>query len=75
DLSEADMKEILHHRIWESNSYQAHKDHKMLYEALAKSMARDHTDQLLIDLTEARRKKEKIHSSPKTPLGSPPHDT
>ncbi|GKD82287.1 hypothetical protein Tco_1349126 [Tanacetum coccineum] len=28
DLPEADMKEILHHRIWESNSYQAHKDHK-----------------------------------------------
>ncbi|GJZ01375.1 hypothetical protein Tco_0519336 [Tanacetum coccineum] len=25
DLPEADMKEILHHRMWESNSYQAHK--------------------------------------------------
>ncbi|GKE48349.1 hypothetical protein Tco_1479607 [Tanacetum coccineum] len=46
DLPEADIKEILHHRMWESNSYQAHKDHKMLYEALEKSMARDHTDQL-----------------------------
>ncbi|GJU90108.1 E-beta-farnesene synthase [Tanacetum coccineum] len=34
DLLEADMKEILHHRIWESNSYQAHEDNKMLYEAL-----------------------------------------
>ncbi|GJQ93804.1 hypothetical protein Tco_0004943 [Tanacetum coccineum] len=30
DLPEADMKEILHHRMWESNSYQAHEDHKML---------------------------------------------
>ncbi|GJS15047.1 hypothetical protein Tco_0409519 [Tanacetum coccineum] len=39
-LPEADMKEILHHRMWESNSYQAHEDHKMLYEALEKSMAR-----------------------------------
>ncbi|GKD17063.1 E-beta-farnesene synthase [Tanacetum coccineum] len=29
DLPEADMKEILHHRMWESNSYQAHEDHKM----------------------------------------------
>ncbi|GKF03121.1 hypothetical protein Tco_0030044, partial [Tanacetum coccineum] len=28
DLPEADMKDILHHRMWESNSYQAHKDHK-----------------------------------------------
>ncbi|GKA44524.1 retrovirus-related pol polyprotein from transposon TNT 1-94, partial [Tanacetum coccineum] len=36
DLPEADMKEILHHRMWESNSYQAHEDHKMLYEALEK---------------------------------------
>ncbi|GKE54907.1 hypothetical protein Tco_1490063, partial [Tanacetum coccineum] len=30
DLPEADIKEILHHRMWESNSYQAHEDHKML---------------------------------------------
>ncbi|GJT45827.1 hypothetical protein Tco_0954542 [Tanacetum coccineum] len=40
DLPEADMKEILHHRMWESNSYQAHEYHKMLNEALEKSMAR-----------------------------------
>ncbi|GJZ00015.1 hypothetical protein Tco_0517444 [Tanacetum coccineum] len=73
DLPEADMKEILHHRMWESNSYQAHEDHKMLYEALEKSMARDHTDQLLTDLAEARRKKKKRHASPKTPPRSPPH--
>ncbi|GKB05704.1 hypothetical protein Tco_0833899 [Tanacetum coccineum] len=73
ELPEADMKEILHHRIWESNSYQAHEDHKMLYEALEKSMARDHTDQLLTDLAEARRKKKKRHASPKTPPGSPPY--
>ncbi|GJW49635.1 hypothetical protein Tco_0090986 [Tanacetum coccineum] len=73
ELPEADMKEILHHRMWESNSYQAHEDHKMLYEALEKSIAHDHTDQLLTDLAEARRKKKKRHTSPKTPLGSPPH--
>ncbi|GKA74523.1 hypothetical protein Tco_0780825 [Tanacetum coccineum] len=73
DLPEADMKEILHHRMWESNSYQAHEYHKMLYEALEKSMARDHTDQLLTDLAEARRKKKKRRDSPKTPHGSPPH--
>ncbi|GKA87580.1 hypothetical protein Tco_0809344 [Tanacetum coccineum] len=73
DLPEADMKEILHHRMWESNSYKAHEDHKKLYEALEQSMARDHTDQLLTDLAEARKKKKKRHDSPKTPLGSPPH--
>ncbi|GKC82702.1 hypothetical protein Tco_1138419 [Tanacetum coccineum] len=59
--------------MWESNSYQAHEDHKQLYEALEKSMARNHTDQLLTDLAEARRKKKKRHASLKTPPGSPPH--
>ncbi|GJS17398.1 integrase, catalytic region, zinc finger, CCHC-type containing protein, partial [Tanacetum coccineum] len=41
DLPEANMKEILHNRIWESKSYQTHEDHMMLYEALEKSMAQD----------------------------------
>ncbi|GJW70923.1 hypothetical protein Tco_0127840 [Tanacetum coccineum] len=73
DLPEANMKEILHHSMWETNSYKAHEDHKKLYEALEKSMDRNHSDQLLTDLAEARRKKKKRHDSPKTPLGSPPH--
>nr|GEW68950.1 hypothetical protein [Tanacetum cinerariifolium] len=59
--------------MWETNSYKAHKDHMMLYEALEKSMNRDHTDELLTDLAEARRKKKKRHDSPKTPLRSPPY--
>ncbi|GKE66945.1 hypothetical protein Tco_1521106, partial [Tanacetum coccineum] len=73
DLQEADMKEILHHRMWESNSYQPHEDHKQMYEALEKSMACDHTDQLLTDLAEVQKKKKKRYASPKTPPGSPPH--
>nr|GEX08767.1 Gag-Pol polyprotein [Tanacetum cinerariifolium] len=73
DLPEADMKDILHQRMWETNSYKAHEDHMMLYEALDKSMNRDHTDELLIDLAEARKKKKKRHDSPKTPPGSPSH--
>ncbi|GJS39104.1 hypothetical protein Tco_0564147 [Tanacetum coccineum] len=55
--------------MWETNSYKAHKDHKKLYEALEKSMDRDHFDQLLTDLAEARRKKKKRHDSPKNHLG------
>ncbi|GKF60494.1 hypothetical protein Tco_0177280, partial [Tanacetum coccineum] len=70
---EADMKEIIHNRMWESKSYQTHEDHMMLYEALEKSMARDNSDQLLSDLAEARKKKKKRQGSPKTPYGSPPH--
>nr|GEX69194.1 E-beta-farnesene synthase [Tanacetum cinerariifolium] len=38
-----------------------------------KSINRDHTDELLKDLAEARRKKKKRHDSPKTPPGSPPY--
>nr|GEW72512.1 hypothetical protein [Tanacetum cinerariifolium] len=73
DLPEVDMKKILHQRMWETNSYKAHEDHMMLYEALEKSINCDHTDELLTDLAEARRKKKKRHDSPKTPPGSPPH--
>ncbi|GJV20672.1 hypothetical protein Tco_1369692 [Tanacetum coccineum] len=73
DLPEADMKEILHNRMWESKSYQTHEDHMTLYEALEKSMARDNSDQLLSDLAEVRKKKKKRQGSLKTPPGSPPH--
>ncbi|GKE57851.1 hypothetical protein Tco_1497036, partial [Tanacetum coccineum] len=73
DLPKADMKEILHHRKWETKSYEAHEDHKNLYEALEKSMDRDHSDKLLTDLAEARRKKKRRHESPKIPSGSLPH--
>ncbi|GKD36481.1 hypothetical protein Tco_1251990 [Tanacetum coccineum] len=73
DLPDADMKEILHNRMWESKSYQTHEDHMMLYEALEKSMACDNNDQLLSDLAEARKMKKKRQDSPTTPHGSPPH--
>ncbi|GKD33262.1 hypothetical protein Tco_1248771 [Tanacetum coccineum] len=73
DLPEADMKEILHNRMWESKSYQTHEDQMTLYEALEKSMARDNRDQLLSDLAEARKNKKKRQGLPKTPYGSPPH--
>nr|GEV98734.1 putative reverse transcriptase domain-containing protein [Tanacetum cinerariifolium] len=73
DLPKADMKEIIHQRMWETNSYKAHKDHMMLYKALEKSMNRDHTDELLKDLAKARKKKKKRCDSPKTPLGFPPY--
>nr|GEV34742.1 putative ribonuclease H-like domain-containing protein [Tanacetum cinerariifolium] len=45
----------------------------MLYEALEKSMNRDHSEELLKDLSEARKNKKKRRDSPKTPSGSPPH--
>nr|GFA55857.1 hypothetical protein [Tanacetum cinerariifolium] len=73
DLLEVDMKEILYQRMWETNSYKTHKDHMILYEALEKSMNRDHSEELLKDLAKTRKKKKKRRDSPKTPPGSPPH--
>nr|GEV01898.1 E-beta-farnesene synthase [Tanacetum cinerariifolium] len=73
DLPEADMKEILHQRMWETDSYKSHKDHMQLYEALEKSMNHDHSEELAKDLDEARKKKKKSRESPKTPPRSPPH--
>ncbi|GKE75674.1 hypothetical protein Tco_1537715 [Tanacetum coccineum] len=59
--------------MWETKSYEAHEDHKKLYEALEKSIDHDHSEQLLTDLAEARRKNKMRHESPKTPPWSPPH--
>nr|GFB69235.1 hypothetical protein [Tanacetum cinerariifolium] len=73
DLPEADMKEILHQRIWETESYKSHKNHMQLFEALEKLMNHDHSEELAQDLAEARKKKKKSRESPKTPPGSPPH--
>ncbi|GKB52656.1 E-beta-farnesene synthase, partial [Tanacetum coccineum] len=36
DLPEADMKEILHNRMWESKSYQTHEDHMTFKEKIRK---------------------------------------
>nr|GFB86325.1 hypothetical protein [Tanacetum cinerariifolium] len=38
DLPKADMKEILHQRMWQSDSYKSHEDHMQLFEALEKSI-------------------------------------
>nr|GEW36569.1 retrovirus-related Pol polyprotein from transposon TNT 1-94 [Tanacetum cinerariifolium] len=67
------MKEILHQRMWETNSYKTYEDHMMLYEALEKSMNHDHTKELLKELAEACKKKKQSRDSPNTPPGSPPH--
>nr|GEY17845.1 monodehydroascorbate reductase [Tanacetum cinerariifolium] len=73
DLPEADMKEILHQRMWETDSYKSHEVHMQLFEALEKSINRDQSKELAHDLAEARKKKKKSRDSPKTPPGSPSH--
>nr|GEV33838.1 hypothetical protein [Tanacetum cinerariifolium] len=73
DLPEAGMIEILHQRMWETESYKTHEDHSLLFEALENLMNRDHSEELAQDLAEAHKKKRKRRESPKTPPGSPPH--
>nr|GFC08182.1 hypothetical protein [Tanacetum cinerariifolium] len=73
DLPKADMKEILHQRMWESDSYKSHKDHMQLFESLEKSINRDQSEELAHDLAEARKKRKKGRESPKIPPGSPSH--
>nr|GFB31078.1 hypothetical protein [Tanacetum cinerariifolium] len=58
DLPEADMKEILHQRMWKTESYKSHEDHMQLFEALEKSVNHDHSEELAQDLAEACKKKE-----------------
>nr|GEZ56104.1 hypothetical protein [Tanacetum cinerariifolium] len=72
DLTAIDMKEILQQRMFEDNSYEAHDDHKNLYEALQKSLERDYSNQLLASLDEACRKKRMKRNLPRTPSGGDP---
>nr|GEV15588.1 hypothetical protein [Tanacetum cinerariifolium] len=72
DLPAVDMKEILQQWMFEDKSYEAHKDHKKLYDALEKSLECDYSNQLLSNLKEGRQKKRKRRDVPRTPSGSPP---
>nr|GEW30117.1 hypothetical protein [Tanacetum cinerariifolium] len=46
DFPAIDMKEIIQQRMFEDKSYEAHEDHKNLYDALQKSLKRDYSNQL-----------------------------
>nr|GFC70713.1 hypothetical protein [Tanacetum cinerariifolium] len=69
DLPAVDMKEIIQQRMFKDKSYEAHEDHKNLYNALQKSLERDYSNQLLSDLEEARQMKRKRRDLPRTPYG------
>nr|GFB22556.1 hypothetical protein [Tanacetum cinerariifolium] len=72
DLPTVDMKKILQQRMLKDKSYEAHEDHKNLYDVLQKSLERDYSSQLLSNLEEAHQKKRKRYDLPRTPFGSPP---
>ncbi|GKD09227.1 hypothetical protein Tco_1188912, partial [Tanacetum coccineum] len=72
DLPTIDIKEILQQWMFEDKSYEAHEDHKNLFDALQKSLECDYSDQLLSDLDEALQKRRKRRDVPRTPSGSTP---
>ncbi|GJZ81598.1 hypothetical protein Tco_0646592 [Tanacetum coccineum] len=49
ELPEADMKEIIHQRMFESGSYIIHPEHVALYEALEVSIERANRDEFLAE--------------------------
>ncbi|GKF71180.1 hypothetical protein Tco_0207294, partial [Tanacetum coccineum] len=56
DLSEADMKEILHQRMFESGSYKSLPEHVALYEALEASMEHENGDEFLAEKDKSRKR-------------------
>ncbi|GJX32778.1 hypothetical protein Tco_0242633, partial [Tanacetum coccineum] len=49
DLPEADMKEMLHQRMFETGSYKSLPEHVALYEALEASMERAQRDKFFVE--------------------------
>ncbi|GKA54483.1 hypothetical protein Tco_0753432 [Tanacetum coccineum] len=65
DLSEADMKEILHDRMFENGTYQSLPEHVALYEALEASIERDNRDEFLAEKDKSRKRCQVPSSSSK----------
>ncbi|GKD38287.1 hypothetical protein Tco_1258494, partial [Tanacetum coccineum] len=56
DLSEEDMKEMLHQRMFESGTYKSLAEHIILYEALEASMARAQRDEFLAETDKSSKR-------------------
>ncbi|GJX31996.1 hypothetical protein Tco_0241851 [Tanacetum coccineum] len=70
DLSKADMKEILHDRMFKNGTYQSLTERVALYEALEASMERDNRDGFL-----AKKDKSRKRRRDKQDLPPPPSDS
>ncbi|GKD68620.1 hypothetical protein Tco_1322710 [Tanacetum coccineum] len=56
DLPEADMKEMLHQRMFETGSYKSLPEHIALYEALEASMERAQRDEFFAERDKSRKR-------------------
>ncbi|GKB01199.1 hypothetical protein Tco_0829243 [Tanacetum coccineum] len=66
ELSEFEMKEILHDRMFESGSYRSQSEHAALYDALEVSMDRENREEF-IDATAKSRKRRRDNQDPPPP--------
>ncbi|GKF14314.1 hypothetical protein Tco_0055776, partial [Tanacetum coccineum] len=64
DLSEEDMKEMLHQRMFEIGSYKSLPEHIALYEALEASMEHTQRDELLAEKDKSRRRRHDDQDHP-----------
>nr|GEV34037.1 hypothetical protein [Tanacetum cinerariifolium] len=72
ELPEADMKEILHQRMFESDSYKSLPEHVALYEALEAYMDRANGDEFLAEMDKLRKRRRDDQDPPPPPPGLDP---
>ncbi|GJZ74202.1 hypothetical protein Tco_0638348 [Tanacetum coccineum] len=72
ELPEADMKEILHQRMFESGTYKSLPEHVALYEALEASMERANRDEFFVEKDKSRKRRRDDQDPPPPPPDSDP---
>nr|GEU66311.1 hypothetical protein [Tanacetum cinerariifolium] len=80
ELPEADIKEILHQRMFESSSYKSFPEHVALYEALDASMDQANKDEFLAEIDKSWKRRhdnqDPLHPPPDSDLSkSRRHDS
>ncbi|GKA23519.1 hypothetical protein Tco_0709552 [Tanacetum coccineum] len=72
ELPKADMKEILHQRMFETGTYKSLPKHVALYEALEASMERENMDEFLAEKDKSRKRRRDDQDPPPPPPDSDP---
>ncbi|GJR98686.1 retrovirus-related pol polyprotein from transposon TNT 1-94 [Tanacetum coccineum] len=70
DLSEEDMKKMLHQRMFESGTYKSLPKHVALYEALEASMVRAQRDEFLAEKDKSHKRRRDDQDPPPPPPDS-----
>ncbi|GKA73157.1 hypothetical protein Tco_0779373 [Tanacetum coccineum] len=67
DLTESEIKQMLHQLMFKSGSYKDHPEHAELYDALEKLMSRDNMDALHEELSKKRKRRHDDQDPPSSP--------